>query len=499
MSEQHGLAYRELGIDTSHEYVVFVRADCDFVRQEGITSHGRVEVKLRDKSIIATVNIVESALLACAEVGLSKSASRALGAKENDPIQIRLAAAPGSLRLLRSKIYGNRLDRNNFKDILEDIIGGRYSSTQVAALLTVLASQEPDIREAADFTAAMVDVGQQLSWDAELVADKHCVGGLPGNRTTPIVVAIAAECGLTMPKTSSRAITSPAGTADVMEVVTNVTLSAAQIRNVVNEQGGCMAWGGSFSLSPADDVLINVARPLELDSDVQLVASVLSKKIAAGATHVIIDMPVGPTAKIRSATHAQKLSRLLTEVAHGNNLNIRIVQTDGSQPVGQGIGPALEARDVLRVLRCDPLAPRDLRERALTLVGELLEFCGVVPKGQGLKHATHVLESGNAYQRFIDICIAQGEFKEPATACFQHTVYAQQDGAVAEIHNRHLTRLTYLLGAPGVKTAGVDLHCRLNDQVQVNQPLMTLHTETQAELMEGLEYLKTHAVYTIDG
>ena len=174
--------------------------------------------------------------------------------------------------------------------------------------MTACAGDRLDIRETIDLTAAMVEVGEKLSWGVDRVADKHCVGGLPGNRTSMIVVPIIAAAGLLIPKTSSRAITSPAGTADVMETLTRVDLDIADIRKVVEREGGCIAWGGAVRLSPADDILIGVERPLDFDSEGQLVASVLSKKIAAGSTHVVLDLPVGPTAKLRDAEAAARLA-----------------------------------------------------------------------------------------------------------------------------------------------------------------------------------------------
>ncbi|MCV6606385.1 MAG: thymidine phosphorylase, partial [Porticoccaceae bacterium] len=204
--------------------------------------------------------------------------------------------------------------------------------------------------------------------------DKHCVGGLPGNRTTPVVTAIIAANDLTMPKTSSRAITSPAGTADTMETITTVQLEFEQMRNVVETEGACLAWGGSVSLSPTDDIVIRVERALDLDSEGQLVASVISKKVAAGSKQVLIDIPVGPTAKVRSQAMAQNLRRLLEKTGAALGLEVRTVVTDGSQPIGTGIGPALEARDVLQVLANDGHAPQDLREKSLLLAGEMLEM-----------------------------------------------------------------------------------------------------------------------------
>jgi len=154
------------------------------------------------------------------------------------------------------------------------------------------------------------------------------------------------------------------------------------MRRVVEQEGGCIVWGGNVRLSPADDLLIRVERPLDFDSEGQLVASVLSKKIAAGSTHILIDVPVGPTAKVRSAQAASVLGERLEAVARALGVHARVHVSDGMQPVGRGIGPALEARDVMAVLRGEPGAPADLRERSLTLAAQVLQFApGAVPGG----------------------------------------------------------------------------------------------------------------------
>lgn len=290
------LRLRPLGIDTQKEFVVYMRRDCHICRAEGFEAQTRVEVALRRRRIVATVNVIDSELLAPGEASLSASGWPALEAAPGDAVTVSHAPTLDSLSAVRSKIHGHRLDAGALNDIVGDIAKGRYSDLHIAAFLSACAGGRMDLRETIDLTRAMVGAGDRIDWGGWPIADKHCIGGLPGNRTTPIVVAIAVSAGLIMPKTSSRAITSAAGTADMMETLTSVDLALPAMRRVVEREGGCFVWGGALTLSPADDVMIRVERPLDLDSDAQLVASVLSKKIAAGATHAVIDIPVGPNA-----------------------------------------------------------------------------------------------------------------------------------------------------------------------------------------------------------
>ncbi len=481
-AQGHRLFARRLGVETQHEAIVFMHRDCPVCRSEGFVARAQVELHANGRTALATLFQVTSTLLAPGEAGLSEGVWRALGVKDGDEIKVKHPQPLASMSAVRAKVYGHRLELDRLRAIIDDVVAERYSDVQLATFLTAFASQPPDFAEVTSLTRAMLEAGDRLTWPGEVIVDKHCVGGLPANRTTPIVVAIAAAAGLTIPKTSSRAITSPAGTADTMETMAPVDLDLAAMRRVVDREGGCIVWGGSVALSPADDILIRVERSLDLDSDAQLVASVLSKKLAAGASHVLLDLPVGPTAKIRTAQGAEELGRQLVAVAARFGLKVHPMVTDGTQPVGRGIGPALEARDVLAVLRNDPAAPQDLRARAVMLAGALLELGGAETPGGGITRAAELLDSGRALAKFMAICDAQGGFREPSTAPLTQVIAAPRSGHIAAIDNRLLARVAKLAGAPQARTAGVELHVKLKDPVERGAPLITLHGESHGEI-----------------
>jgi thymidine phosphorylase len=391
-----------------------------------------------------------------------------------------------SLKHLHAKISGERLGANAFARIIADIDNNNYEPVHIATFLTACAAQELDEDEIYALTKAMVQSGQKLTWERNPVVDKHCVGGLPGNRTTPIIVAIVAAAGLTIPKTSSRAITSASGTADTMEVIAPVDLSTDQMRQVVEQEGGCVVWGGNVGLSPVDDDLVRIARKLEFDGTGQLVSSVLSKKIAAGATHAVIDIPIGPTAKIQDLDEANRLGDLLRITAKNFGLSIDVQLSDGVQPVGYGIGPALEARDIVNVLQNTDKAPMDLKVRALTLAGSLLEIGGKAKCNEGLAIAQGYLRSGAAWRKFQAICEAQGGYREIPTARHTHTVQAQRSGQVAKINNFSITRLAKAAGAPEEKAAGLDLHVSIGDEIYPGQPIFTVHTQSKSLIDKAL-------------
>ena len=480
---------KRLGIDTYQEPVIFLATSSPVCRSEGWGAQARVEVRHNGKAIIATLSVTTSDLLGPDEASLSEVAWMLIGAGEGDLVRLSHAPPVESLRHVRAKVYGEHLDAAPVRAIVRDIVAGQYSDIDLAAFVTAFAGSHADAAETTSLTRAMIDTGERLYWGRSPIVDKHCVGGLPGNRTSMIVTPIVAACGLTMPKTSSRAITSPAGTADAMETVAPVDLDLAQMRRVVEREGACIVWGGRVRLAPADDIIISVERPLDLDSGTQLVASVLSKKIAAGSTDVVIDMPIGPTAKVRSPAAADVLEGLFGAVAKALAINLRVVRTDGTEPVGRGIGPALEARDALAVLQQAADAPSDLRDRALMLAGQVLELGGVVRAGLGCARASDVLTSGAALRKFDSICEAQGGRRAPPVAHFTHDVRATRRGRITGIDNRRLARIAKLAGAPRAAAAGLTLDHKVGATIERDERLLTIHAESAGELDYARTYL----------
>lgn len=486
------LRARRLGLLTQREAVALVRTDCPVCHSEGVSAHSRVTLTHGDRSIVATLFQVDGDWLDPGAIGLSESAWKKLALDESAPVQVSHAPSLASLDHVRKRIFDGGLSEDQIRNIVNDIVLGAYSDIHLTAFVTASAAKPFTKDEVVAMTRAMIDTGERMDWGAFPVADKHCVGGLPANRTTPIIVSIIAANGILIPKTSSRAITSPAGTADTMEVLTRVDLSRDELIRVVQTVGGCFIWGNSVNFSPADRAIIRIERALDFDSPGSMVASVLSKKIAAGSTHVVIDIPVGPTAKVRNMAQARDIADLFDHVAEQFGLELRIEMTDGSQPIGHGIGPALEARDILSVLRNEPAAPRDLQQKALRLAGAALELTGKAKSGAGTALARKTLTSGAAWEKFQAICEAQGGFREPPTARYQRPVCAARTGRITSIDNQRLARIAKLAGAPDDKAAGLDLHVRLGDRVQQGDPLYTLHTESVGELAYTLDFVNAN-------
>ena len=480
------LALRRVAIDTYRENVAYLHRDCALYRAEGFQALSKIEVRANGRRILATLNVVDDeTIVACHELGLSIDAFAQLGVNDGHPAAVSQAEPPGSIPALHRKIAGERLGREDFRAIVRDIAEHRYSKIELTAFVVACNQGELDREEVFFLTDAMANAGRRLDWHERVVVDKHCIGGIPGNRTSMLVVPIVAAHGMLCPKTSSRAITSPAGTADTMEVLAAVELPFDRLSEIVREHRGCLAWGGTADLSPADDVLISVERPLSIDSPGQMVASILSKKVAAGSTHLVIDIPVGPTAKVRSMPEAQRLRKLFEYVATRMGLVVDVVITDGRQPIGQGIGVVLEARDVMRVLENDPVAPNDLRQKALRLAGRMIEFDPDVRGGDGFAIARDILDSGRALTKMNDIIRAQGDRRSapgtPQLGGLAFEVTAPADGVVTAIDCLQLARIARLAGAPKVKGAGVELFRKLGDPVSRGERLYRVHAAFAAD------------------
>ncbi|WP_455199508.1 thymidine phosphorylase family protein [Kaarinaea lacus] len=493
------LKLARLGIDTYRENVAYLHRDCEVYRAEGFQALSKVQISSDGKRILAVLNVVDDAdIVGLDELALSEEAFDQLGLSEGHLVSVDHAQPPASMDAVRNKIAGQRLSQQDFRDIIQDITDSRYSKTEISAFLVASGQTDMDRDEVRYLTQAMLESGERLDWDEPHVVDKHCIGGIPGNRTSMLIVPIVAAHGMLIPKTSSRAITSPAGTADTMEVLANVELTIGDMHDIVRKHRGCVIWGGTARLSPADDIMISVERPLGIDSQGQLVASILSKKLAAGSTHMLIDIPIGPTAKIRHARQAQRLRKLFEYVGDQLGIQLEVVITDGRQPVGNGIGPILEARDVMKVLQNDPQAPNDLRQKSLRLAGRVLEFDPDVRGGNGFAMARDILDSGRALEKMKAIIKAQGEQKTSyEMGKLTHDILAPADGVVTAIDNYLMARIARLAGAPMDKGAGVDLFKKLGDTVEKGEPLYRLYAEFPSDFRFALALCEQGSGYTI--
>ncbi len=492
------LRIRRVNLDTGRENVAVISRRSRALRPEVFRGFNRIEVRAETSTMLATLLITDDGLVEADEIGLADPAFRRFGEPIGALVSVRPAPQPASLDAVRAKILGHELSAGDISAIIDDVSHYRYSDMELAAFL-IGAAGYMTTNELLALTDAMARAGTRLRWDRPVVVDKHCIGGIPGNRTSMIVVPIVAAHGLTIPKTSSRAITSPAGTADTMEVLARVDLGVEEMREVVGSCNGCLIWGGHVNLSPADDILISVERPLSLDTREQMVASIMSKKVAAGSTHLLIDIPVGPAAKVTTPAEAMRLRKLFELVGDRFGISVDVVMTNGSQPIGRGIGPVLEARDVMAVLANEADAPADLRDKSLRLAAHLLERDPALRGGSGLSRARELLASGAALAQMRRIIDAQGPSTcNTALGPLTLDVDAPADGVVTAIDCLFLNRLARTAGAPIDKGAGISVFKKIGDRVAAGEPLYRVYAAEQPEFDLAAAATRAQTGYRLD-
>jgi thymidine phosphorylase len=477
------MVLRRMPLHAGRINVAYLPTNSQVVAGETYLDAGRIDLAGSGRSIRAIVNLVDpGGQLQQDEIGLSCEAFDRLGLSEGTLVSICRTPTPASRLLLQRKIEGQPLNAEEYETLFRDVAEGRYPESEVAAFLLKVI-QTVDDSEVIAVAKARSRLMPRIDWNVPIVVDKHSLGGIPGSRITLIVVPIVAAHGLLMPKTSSRAITSASGTADVMEAICHVDLDAAGVRRVVQTAGGCIAWNGRLNHSALDDIVNAITRPLGLDSNRWSVASILSKKWSAGSTHIVVDMPCGPRAKLKSLDEAKELGRLFEIVGEGLGLTVRAFATDGRAAIGRGIGPALELRDDLLVLKNAAEAPQDLREKALMFAGEILAFDPAVgTPADGRRLAEDILRSGAALQSFDRIVSAQGAVDQVLPGRLTHVVRAKAQGVIDDVDGWHLAGIARRAGAPMDKSAGIYLAAEKGDVVQVGTPLFTIHTSSAAEL-----------------
>lgn len=445
---------------------------------------GKVDLAGGGVSIRARINLVEPGwLLAPDEIGLSRAGFAALGLPAGHEIVLTRTPPQRSRDALRAKVQGCELGFDDYEIVLRDIVEGRYPDSEIAAFLVAATRQLSDA-EVVALAQVRARFATAMAWDEPIVVDKHSMGGIPGSRITLIVAPVVAAHGLAMPKTSSRAITSAAGTADAMEALAKVDLSVDEVRRTVGQARACIAWNGRLNHSAIDDVMNAITRPLGIDSNRWSVASIISKKLTAGASHVVIDLPFGRRAKLRGAAEADELARLFERAGGAVGLHVEAVPSCGDGPIGAGIGPALEVRDVLQVLEGHPDAPADLRAKAIDFAGRILAWDpAIATHERGRARALQLLDSGAARAALERIVAAQGPRQPMARpGLLVHTVAARRSGLIGEIDGWRIAGIARRAGAPFDKSAGIDLLRRAGDDVPSGEPLYRIHAAAGPDL-----------------
>jgi AMP phosphorylase len=487
------LKAKMLGLEAGGKFIVVLnREDAEDI---SVSSLDRVRIEGRSTEVIAIVNITTK-LIEEGTVGIYEEVKNSLNLKEGAVVDVEIAPLPTSVYFIRNKLNRRKLTYEEIHEIIQDIVKGNLSEIEIASFVTALHVIGLDLDEATSLSIAMVETGNVLKINKPVIVDKHSIGGVPGDKTTLLVVPIVAAAGLTIPKSSSRAITSAAGSADRIEVLMPVNLGLEEMQKVVEKTNGCMVWGGNLNLAPADDIFIRIEHPLSIDP--LLLPSIMSKKKAVGANLMVLDIPTGRGTKVKTIGDADLLAKDFMELGRRLNIKVQCAVTYGEQPVGHTIGPALEAREALGVLMGKAKVP-DLVDKATNIAGILLEMSG---KSNGKETAMEILRSGKAEKKMREIIEAQGgdpdiKIEDISVGEKTCTVCSRNGGYLLWINNTPLAEVARLAGAPKDKGAGIYLYKKIGDRVKKNEPLLTIHAERDLKLQRALDEIERSEVLGI--
>ncbi|MEM2864358.1 MAG: AMP phosphorylase [Candidatus Bathyarchaeia archaeon] len=480
------LRVREMNVDSGGPLIAVLNVEDS--EELGVRSQGRVAVSKGSLKATAIVNTTRR-IIEKGEIGVYDELRDRLRVRSGDLVEVSAAPSPKSLNYIRSKLRGRALSRSEIYEIIRDTVNGILSDVEIASFVTALHFRGLDLEEAINLSRAMVETGKTLQLGDGLIVDKHSIGGVPGDKTTLLVVPIVASLGLTIPKSSSRAITSAAGTADRAEVIMPVNLTVEEIKRVLEKSNGCIVWGGALDLSPADDIFVKVEFPLSIDP--LLLPSILSKKKAVGAKLLVMDIPCGWGAKVKTLEEAQQLARDFIELGSRLDMNVRCLITHGGQPIGYSIGPALEAREALENLS-GASSSEDLIDKATDIAGNLFEMAG---HPDGKQKALAILKSGKAEEKMREIIALQGgdpyiKPEDIPLGGYRYDVNSETKGYVIWMNNHALVEIARKAGAPKDKGAGIRLYRKTGDPVDVGETLFTIFAEKESKLSEAISELE---------
>jgi AMP phosphorylase len=456
----------------------------------GVKTKGRIDIK-SGPSHVSTIVDISPNFVKEDELGVSEEIRERMHLHSGQKVDVDLTPVPKSLMFIKNKANGKELSQSEINDIIHDVIDNTLSEAEIALFISAMYEKGMNMKEVVKLINAILQSGQRLRLNGKYVVDKHSIGGIPGNRTTPLVVAICAAGGLIFPKSSSRSITTAAGTADVIETLAKVEFSIPELEKIVKKVGACLIWGGSLEIVPADEKIISIEKMLNIDPESQLLASIMSKKLALGAKYILIDIPYGKTAKV-SHEKALDLKKKFEYIGKYFKRKMKVVLTRGDEPIGNGIGPSLEMIDIIKVLSRSSDCPLDLEKKSLFLAGDIFEMVGKAKKGKGVLLAKEILDSGKAFDKFKQIIIAQkGSMKKLHPAKFKKDIIMKRAGKISDIDNKKINFLARTAGCPMDKNAGLYLYKHVGDSLKKGEKIITIYTESQSRLNAAVSFFNS--------
>ena len=394
---------------------------------------------------------------------------------------------PLSMQAIRKKMLWKKISDEEIDAIIEDIKDNKIHELVLAYYVATSFFYKSDAHELAYTTKATA-----YTWDMYrfpwIVAGKYCIWWVPGNETTMIVIPILASLWITMPKTFSKAITSPAATGECVNVLMDIEFDKQEVIRLTDKVWACLVWNEKLNLAPVNDRIIKVSSPLWMEPYARMISSIMAKNYAMGINHCLIDIPMWPTAKVATMKDAKRVAKRFREIWEYLWIKMDVQITDGSQPIGRGIWACLQAREALRILQQYKTRSEDLEEKVIFLASKLLILCG---RADSMKNAEKMvkaqLENWEARKKMQEIINAQNwdphiKSEDIQLGKFSHDVIAEKDCIITKVDMKHLNTMVRWLWAPKQYEAWIYLHKRLWDKVKKWEVIYTMYSNSANKL-----------------
>jgi len=417
-----------------------------------------------------------------------------------------------SVDIIIKKRNGGELSTAEIEFFVQGFTVGDIPDYQAAALAMAIYFQGMNAPETVALTLAMAHSGKQLDLSdiAPVVADKHSTGGV-GDKTTMVVTPLVAATGLPIAKMSGRGLGYFGGTVDKLETIPgfHAALSDEQFREAFRKVGLVVS-GQSSELAPADGKFYALRDVTGTVESIPLIAaSIMSKKIAAGANCIVLDVKHGKGAFMKSLEDAVQLAETMAAIGRGAGRKVRAVLSSMEQPLGFAVGNSLEVREAVETLQGH--GPADLLELAYILGSQLIVMSGRAENEQEARQQMQqVLQSGAAFTKLKQFVANQGGdtavLDDPrliALAPYREELNAPESGYIAAMDAETIGIAAYTLGAGRkVKTDNIDptvgfiLHKKVGEWVDKGQSLLEIHASSPEKAAEVREYLLTAYTYS---